>query len=158
MRDGYAMLAVGGDSGERRGRRDVQRRHGNIAEGGPDGNREQVKVVGGGLVRQREGDHCQLICRVHQETVQFAFVVRGPTHVDGEALGEVDGRVAWEGGAGVDGDWELQQVAGHEYAESAVADCDEGDGDVALVEVGDRFEVLRRSRFKHAEAVSNGRI
>ena len=31
MRDGYAMLAMGSDSGEHRGRRDVQRRHGNVA-------------------------------------------------------------------------------------------------------------------------------
>ena len=52
-------------------------------------------------------------------------------------VGEVDGRVAREGGAGVDGDWELQQVAGHEYAESSIEDCDEGDGNTALVEVGD---------------------
>ena len=58
----------------------------------------------------------------------------------------------------MDGDWELQQVAGHEYAESSIEDCDEGDGDVALVKVGDWFEVLRCSRFKHVEAVSNGRI
>ena len=158
MRDGYAVLAVGGDSGKRRGRRDVQRQHGNVVEGGPDGNREQVKVAGDGFVRQWEGDHCHLICRVHQETVKFALVVRGPAHVDSEALGEVDGRVAWEGAAGVDGDWELQQVAGHEYAESSVTHSDEGDGDVALVEVGDRFEVLRCSRLKHAKALGHGRV
>ena len=58
----------------------------------------------------------------------------------------------------MDGDWELKQVACREYAESSVADCDEGDGDIALVEVGDRFGVLCRSRFKHVEATGNGRI
>ena len=30
MRDGYTMLAVGGDPGERRGRGDVHRRHGDV--------------------------------------------------------------------------------------------------------------------------------
>ena len=90
--------------------------------------------------------------------MKLAFVLRGSSYVDDEALGEVDGRVAREGAAGVDGDWELQQVTGHEYAESCVANCDEGDGDIAVVEVGDRFEGLCCSRFKHVEAIGNGRI
>ena len=63
MRDGYAMLAVGGDPCERRGRRDVKRRQSNVVERGPDGHREQdrVKAVGDGLVRQWKGNHCELL-------------------------------------------------------------------------------------------------
>ena len=90
--------------------------------------------------------------------MQLALVVGASTNVDDETLGEVDSRVAWEGAAGVDGDQELQQVAGHEHAKSSIADCDEGNGDVAWVEVGDWLELLRCSRFKHAEAVGGGSV
>ena len=49
-------------------------------------------------------------------------------------------------------------VAPHE-ASSQLARASEvtwSSGDIAVVEVGDRFEVLCCSRFKHVEAVSNG--
>ena len=64
MRDGHAMLAVGGDTCERRGRRDVKRRQGNVVERGPDGHREQswVEAVACGLVRHWEGDYCEFFC------------------------------------------------------------------------------------------------
>ena len=66
VRDGYTVLAVGGDPCERRGRRDVERRQSNVVERGPDGHREQdrVEAVGGGLVRQWKGNHQLALCAI----------------------------------------------------------------------------------------------
>ena len=56
------------------------------------------------------------------------------------------------------GDGELEQVACDENAEGTVANRDEGDGDIAVVKVGDRFEVACCACLEDVEAVGNGRI